>query len=121
MTSVGFRAGLVSTVIPVHNRAALLQEAVASVLAQTYRPIEVIVVDDGSTDDTPEAARALVAQHAGEVFVVHQPNAGPGMAREAGRRAARGEFIQYLDSDDVLLPVSVRNYHVTVVEAVVGC
>ena len=97
-------AGLVSTIIPVHNRAALLREAVASVLAQSYRPLEIVIVDDGSTDDTAGAADALAAQYRAEVRVVHQHNAGQGPAREAGRRLSRGEFIQYLDSDDVLLP-----------------
>ena len=96
--------GLVSTIIPVHNRAALLREAVASVLAQTYRPIEVVVVDDGSTDDTPAAADALAAAHPDSIRVLHQSNTGAGLAREAGRQVAKGEFIQYLDSDDVLLP-----------------
>lgn len=96
--------GLVSTIIPVHNRAGLLREAVASVLTQTYRPIEIVIVDDGSTDETPRAADALAAAHPAEVRVLHGRNAGPGLAREAGRRVARGEFIQYLDSDDLLLP-----------------
>src|SRR5207249_745969 len=59
---------------------------------------------DGSTDDTPRVAQALAAQSPGVVRVIHQGNAGPGPAREAGRRLARGEFVQYLDSDDVLLP-----------------
>jgi glycosyltransferase involved in cell wall biosynthesis len=97
-------AGLVSTIIPVYNRAALLREAVGSVLAQTYRPIEVVIVDDGSTDDTPAVCRELEGQHPDIVRVVRQPNAGPGSAREAGRQLARGEFLQYLDSDDLLLP-----------------
>ena len=96
--------GLVSTIIPVHNRAALLREAVASVLAQTYRPIEVVLVDDGSTDDTPAAADALAAAHPDIISVLHQSNTGAGLARESGRQVAKGEFIQYLDSDDVLLP-----------------
>jgi|SRR5437868_9980427 len=96
--------GLVTTVIPVHNRPALLREAVASVLAQTYRPVEVVIVDDGSTDDTLAAAAGLSRQHADEVRVISRANAGPGAAREAGRVEARGEFIQYLDSDDLLLP-----------------
>lgn len=97
-------AGLVTTIIPVHNRAELLREAVASVLAQSYRPIEIVVVDDGSTDGTAAVADGLASAHPREVRVVHQANAGPGSAREAGRRRARGEFLQYLDSDDLLLP-----------------
>lgn len=96
--------GLVSTIIPVYNRAAQLREAVASVLAQDYRPIEIIIVDDGSNDDTFDVAQALAEQHPDIIRAVSQANAGPGMARENGRQLARGEFIQYLDSDDVLLP-----------------
>lgn len=95
--------GLVSTIIPVYNRPEMLQEAVASVLAQTYRPIEIIIVDDGSTDDTPVISEQLQKKH-DEIQLIVQQNSGPGMAREAGRRIARGEFIQYLDSDDLLLP-----------------
>ena len=95
--------GLVSTIIPVHNRPALLREAVVSVLAQTYRPIEIIVVNDGSTDQTGREADALAEAHL-EVRVIHRENGGPGVARETGRVAASGEFIQYLDSDDLLLP-----------------
>lgn len=97
-------SGLVSTIIPVYNRAAMLCEAVASVLAQTYRPIEIVIVDDGSTDDTASIADELGRMHPEEIRVLHQSNTGPGLAREAGRQAARGEFIQYLDSDDLLLP-----------------
>lgn len=94
---------LVSTIIPVFNRAAMLREAVESVLAQTYRPIEVIVVDDGSTDETGAVADELATRHS-EVRVIHQQNGGPGLAREAGRMLARGAYIQHLDSDDLLLP-----------------
>jgi glycosyltransferase involved in cell wall biosynthesis len=94
--------GLVSTIVPVHDRPAMLVDAVESVLAQSYRPLEILIVDDGSTDDTPAVADALAADHP-EVQAIHIPNGGPGVAREAGRRQARGEFVQYLDSDDVLL------------------
>lgn len=97
-------SGLVTTIIPVYNRPAQLHEAVASVLAQDYRPIEIIIVDDGSTDDTLAVAQALAEQHPDIIRVATQVNAGPGMAREHGRQLAQGEFIQYLDSDDVLLP-----------------
>lgn len=95
---------LVSTIVPVHNRPDLLVEAVASVLAQTYRPIEVIIVDDGSTDATPEVARKLATEAPGIVRFITRANGGPGRARQTGLEAARGEFIQYLDSDDLLLP-----------------
>jgi glycosyltransferase involved in cell wall biosynthesis len=96
--------GLVSTLIPVYNRPAMLREAVDSVLAQTYRPIEVIVIDDGSTDDTGHVADELARAHPQDIRVIHQANAGTGLAREAGRQALCGEFVQHLDSDDVLLP-----------------
>ena len=94
---------LVTTIIPVFNRPAMLREAVASVLTQTYRPIEIVIVDDGSTDDTPSVIAELAARNA-EVRGIRRANGGPGLAREAGRGEARGEFIQYLDSDDLLLP-----------------
>ncbi|HEX8410281.1 MAG TPA: glycosyltransferase family 2 protein [Thermoanaerobaculia bacterium] len=97
-------APLVTTIVPVYNRPAMLREALDSVLAQTHRPVEVIVVDDGSTDDTGAVADALAREHDGIVRVVHIANGGPGAAREAGRQLARGEFIQHLDSDDLLLP-----------------
>ena len=95
---------LVSTIIPVFNRAALLRETVQSVLDQTYRPVEIIIIDDESSDDTPECIRGLVAAHPDVIRSARQKNAGPGVARETGRQMARGEFIQYLDSDDILLP-----------------
>src|SRR5207244_2098618 len=95
--------GLVTTIIPVYNRAPMLREAVASVIAQTYRPIEIVIVDDGSTDETPAAISELVSTHP-EVRATRRANGGPGLARETGRQLARGEFIQYLDSDDLLLP-----------------
>ena len=94
---------LVSTIIPVYNRCDLLREAVASVLAQTYRPIEIIIVDDGSGRETVAVCEELLASHP-EIRILHQENSGPGAARELGRLSARGDFIQYLDSDDRLLP-----------------
>jgi len=95
---------LVSTIIPVHNRSDLLREAVASVLAQTYRPIEIVIVDDGSTDDTAAVAEELARSSPESILVIHQPNAGPGAARQRGLERARGSFVQFLDSDDLLLP-----------------
>ena len=95
---------LVTTIIPVYNRPEMIQEAVRSVIVQTYRPIEVVVVDDGSTDDTPALCESLARQYPEELHVIRKRNEGPGPAREMGRQYARGEFIQYLDSDDLLRP-----------------
>jgi glycosyltransferase involved in cell wall biosynthesis len=75
--------GLVSTVIPVYNRAAMLQEAVDSVLAQTWQQLEIIIVDDGSTDDTPQACTRLQQAHPSVVRVHRQDNAGPGVGKPA--------------------------------------
>ena len=97
--------GLVSVIVPVHNRASLLREAVGSALGQTYANLEVVIVDDTSTDQTPAVIAGLVACAPGRVRALRQAeNRGPGPSRELGRQAARGEFIQYLDSDDLLLP-----------------
>jgi glycosyltransferase involved in cell wall biosynthesis len=91
----------VSVIIPTYNRAALVKEAVASVLAQTCRDFELLVVDDGSTDGTPEA----LAAYAGEIRVLSRPDrGGVSAARNAGIAAARGEWLAFLDSDDLWLP-----------------
>lgn len=96
---------LVSTVITVHNRPALLAEAVNSVLAQTYRPIEILIVDDGSTDDTTGVARAFAAANPSVVRVIRKAgNEGYARATNSGLQHVRGEFVQLLDSDDVLMP-----------------
>lgn len=95
--------GLVSVIVPVFNRPAMLRQAVASAAAQTYANIEIVIVDDESTDDTPEVIRELERGDA-RVRGIRRANGGPGLARESGRQAARGEFIQYLDSDDLLAP-----------------
>ncbi|HUO85584.1 MAG TPA: glycosyltransferase family 2 protein [Thermoanaerobaculia bacterium] len=93
---------LVSVIIPVYNRRELLAEAVASALGQNW-PLEIIIIDDGSDEETARFIDELAAERP-EIRVVHQQNRGPGSARESGRRIARGEFVQYLDSDDILLP-----------------
>ena len=101
---IGQDGPLVSTVIPVYNRARLLIDSVDSVIAQTYRPIEIILVDDGSTDETPTVLADLVRRWPDLVQVVSQANAGPGPARQRGLELAKGDFVQFLDSDDLLLP-----------------
>ena len=96
-------ASLVSVVIPCYNQAHYLGEAIESALGQAYRPVEVIVVDDGATDSTFEVATAYA-----EVRCVRQANQGLAAARNAGLRAARGEYVAFLDADDRLLPGAVQ-------------
>lgn len=101
----GIRGQLVSVIIPVYNRTGLLREAVQSALAQTYRPIEVIIVDDGSTDaEAMHQIRSLIGESPEVVRSIRVSNRGPGLARQAGLEVAAGDYIQFLDSDDLLLP-----------------
>jgi glycosyltransferase involved in cell wall biosynthesis len=92
----------VSVIIPVFNRGKSLREAVMSVLLQTYEEIEIVIVNDGSTDDTEATVKELQIKWPRTVRVFWQENSGPGRARELGTVKSRGEFIQYLDSDDLL-------------------
>ncbi len=91
-------APLVSVIVPVHNGERFLAEALDSILAQEYEPLEVIVVDDGSTDRSAAIAQAR------DVRYYVQPNRGPGAARNTGVAAAQGELLAFLDQDDVYLP-----------------
>ena len=97
---------LASIIIPTYNRASLLSGAVASAAGQTYRPVEIIIVDDGSTDNTPQVIRHWQEQLQSDpnisVRYFHQPNSGVGSARNRGLIESHGDFIQFLDSDDLL-------------------
>ncbi len=88
---------LLSVIIPCYNAGRFLPEAVASVVAQRYEPLEILVVDDGSTDATPQIAAGL----APAVRTLRQENRGPSAARNLGLRHARGEIIGLLDADDL--------------------
>ena len=92
--------GMVSVIIPSYNRSRLCRQAVSSVLSQTYANVEVIVVDDGSTDDTEQVISGMDER----VRYIRQENAGVSAARNRGLEAARGELIAFLDSDDLWLP-----------------
>ncbi|MGB9624127.1 MAG: glycosyltransferase [Phycisphaerae bacterium] len=89
--------GTVSVVIPAYNAAPYIADAIDSVLAQTHPAHEIIVVDDGSTDDTV----GVVRRYGDRVILLQQPNRGPAAARNAGIRRATGEFIAFLDADDI--------------------
>ncbi len=94
---------LVSVIIPVHNGATYLRAALESVFAQTYSSFEVIVVDDGSTDDS-----GVIAQSFPEVRYIHQENQGVAAARNCGVEATRGEFFAFLDQDDLWTPEKLK-------------
>jgi len=95
---------MVSIIIPAHNVAAFIGDAICSALAQSYPRIEVIVVDDGSTDYTPEVVRRFGR----EVRLIRQENAGPSAARNAGLAAARGTHVAFLDGDDAFDPTRIE-------------
>jgi len=99
MTSV---QPLVTVVIPTYNRRHLVGQAIDSALRQTYPNVEVIVSDDGSTDGTWEWLESCEVTLGKRVRRIRGPNSGPSGARDRGLRAADGEFVQFLDSDDVL-------------------
>ena len=90
----------ISVIIPTHNRAQLLQRALNSVLAQSIAPLEIIVIDDGSTDETERMMKASFPQ----VLYRRQPNMGVSRARNVGVETARGQWLAFLDSDDEWLP-----------------
>jgi len=93
-------------IIPVYNEEGSLRELYDNIrngLGRMQR-YEVIFVDDGSSDRTGQVADRLAATHPGVIHVIHQANGGPGVARQRGLEASRGEYIQFLDSDDLLLP-----------------
>ncbi len=98
---------LVSVIIPTYNRAKYVVEAVASVTQQTYPNLEIIVIDDGSDDDTESTLAPLLADR--RIHYIRQENAGPAVARNRGLDAATGEFVAFLDSDDLWLPNSVED------------
>lgn len=91
----------VSVVIPLFNKGKYIERALDSVFNQKYSPLEIIVVDDGSTDDGPDRVRRFDSSR---VTLIRQKNKGPGAARNQGLAIAKGEYIAFLDADDEWLP-----------------
>ncbi len=91
----------VTIIIPCYNAARWLAATLESALAQTWTPTEIVLVDDGSTDDSLQIARRY---ESARVRVIAQANAGAAAARNSGLRAAQGDFVQFLDADDLLAP-----------------
>ena len=90
----------ISVIIPTYQHADFLGDAIDSVLAQTYKDYELIIVDDGSTDGT----REIVAAYGNQIKYIYQDNRGLSAARNTGILASKGEYIGLLDADDVWLP-----------------
>ena len=90
---------LASVIVPVYNRERFLRDTLDSIFALDYEPFEVVVVDDGSTDGS-----AAIAESYDGVRCIRQENSGPAAARNAGVDVSQGEFIAFVDSDDVVLP-----------------
>lgn len=94
----------VSCILPVYNGERYLSQALDSIFAQSYRPCQVVVVDDGSDDDTA----AVVTRYGTKVCYLWQPNSGPAAARNLGLSAALGEFVAFLDADDLWHPEKLK-------------
>src|SRR5215471_7855638 len=96
----------VSVIIPTHNRAEFLRSAITSVLNQTYQDFEIIVVDDASTDKTPEVVASF---HDGKIkYIRHDANKGDAGSRNTGIRNSSGDFLAFLDDDDEWLPEKLQ-------------
>lgn len=103
-----FCPGLVSVIVPTYNRAKFIPKLINNVRSQDYSPIEIIIIDDGSTDETASVVRQCISEGNVEdgvsVHYFYQQHRGVSSARNTGLCISRGEFIQFLDSDDRLLP-----------------
>jgi glycosyltransferase involved in cell wall biosynthesis len=97
---------LVSVIIPAYNAQAFIDKTLASVLAQTYRNLEILVVDDGSSDRTVEIVQKFAAKDQ-RIRLLQQPNAGVAAARNLGMKSAQGEFIAPIDADDIWYPSAI--------------
>lgn len=106
----------ISVIMPAYNAARYVESAATSILDQSHRDIELIVVDDGSTDDTPAIVDAL-AERDGRVVVVHQANGGEAAARNTGLDRATGELVTWQDADDLCTPNRLEVLHAALVEA----
>jgi glycosyltransferase involved in cell wall biosynthesis len=98
----------VSVIIPTYNRAHLIGRAIQSVLDQTYQDFEIIIVDDGSTDNTEVVLKKFQNKDERIRYIRHDKNKGGSTARNTGIKAARGRFIALLDSDDEWLPEKLQ-------------
>jgi glycosyltransferase involved in cell wall biosynthesis len=108
---------LITVIMPCYNAAPFLEEAVESVMGQTYTMVELILVDDGSTDRSMEIAERLIEEHPGRITLLTQRNLGPYPARNLGMQHARGEFIAFLDADDWWTTDCLEKLHAALIQS----
>lgn len=98
----------VSVVMPVYNREKIVGESIESILKQTFQDFEFIIVDDGSTDNTLAVVKKYAEQDSRIKIIVHEKNCGVGCARNTAQRAARGQYLSIMDSDDIAVPTKLE-------------
>lgn len=98
----------ISVIIPTYNRAKLLPQAIESVLNQTFQDFELIIVDDGSTDNTEEIVKNFQEKDKRIKYLKHQKNKGPSATRNTGIKNSQGKYIAFLDADDIWLPQKIE-------------
>jgi len=108
---------LISVVMPCYNAAPYLTQAVESALCQSYGNVELILIDDGSSDASPGIAAALAERYSGQITLLHTPRLGPYPARNLGLQNARGEFVAFLDADDWWESTALEKLHAALVGA----
>ena len=99
------KRSLVTVIIPTFNRASFIEKCIDAILQQSHKDIELIVVDDGSTDNTPQ----ILSKYKHQIKIITQENKGVSCARNAGLREAKGDFIAFCDSDDYWLPKKITS------------
>ncbi len=107
--------GLISVIIPVYNHAHTLEKSVASIIAQTYHPLEIIIVDDGSTDELNSALRKIKAETDRSnpnliLKIIHQENRGAATARNRGYKESTGEYVIFWDADTIAKPKMLERF-----------
>ena len=113
----------ISVIVPVYNGEKYLEKCIQSIEEQTYRKFEIIIINDGSTDDTAKICKKLEAQYE-NITVLHMNDEGVSAARNAGLNAAKGEYITFVDADDRLLPEALARLYTAIKETgsdVAGC
>lgn len=108
---------LISTVVPTYNRAEMIGNTIRSILNQTYKNIEIIVIDDGSTDNTEGIVKACRENPIMPIYYYKKENGGCASARNVGIRLAKGDFIAFLDSDDQWIPTAIETMLSSITES----